>query len=228
MDETHKKNFENTIYQLEKFQTNQLQERYEITRSAVYSRLEKLKIKPFKDSRTSYITAEQLRMMDDLHAHLRAGGKIAEFVAEHIASGEIISLEESLAVVTQSQFHKLTASQPQTLAATDEIVIDLESSRQDMIGELQAQKGEEIQVSDLQKIHERAQRRAFANAMELERLTLFYETTEEFTIPGLKEQLEQQRAASRQAEEERTAAYSDFFKNYTLTKWAKYLSSGQS
>lgn len=199
-------NFENDIY---KNPTSELPERYGVVRSAIYKRLDDLHIKPTRQGNKSYINDDQLQLMDDLHAHLEAGGRTEEFVQQRIASGELVPAKTE-AIVTQTQAHEMTTSQPQSLAATDEILIDPESSGQDMIADLQAQKAEQVQIEDIQEVHERAQQRAFAKAAAEETLTLIYEATEEFTIPGLKEQLEQHRAACRQARAKRATSVNDF------------------
>lgn len=199
-------NFEIDIY---RNLTSELPERYKVVRSVVYKRLEDLHIKPHRQGNRSYISDEQLQLMDDLHAHLKAEGKTEEFVQQRITSGEIVPVETE-ALVTQAQAHEVTTSPPQSLATTDEILINPESSGQDMIADLQAQKGEKVQLLDIQEVDERAQQRAFAKAAAEETLTLIYEATEEFTIPGIKEQLEQHRAACRQARAKRATSVNDF------------------
>lgn len=187
-----------------KFPTKSLRERYGIAKSVVYNRLDTLGIKPQRQGNRSYINALQLTLMDDLNSHLKAGGRTEEFVQQCLVNGRIIPAQTE-AMITQAQVCEMSASQPQSLAATDEI--DPEFSGRDMVAALQAQKGEEVQFTDIQKAHQRAQQRAFARAAAEETLTLIYEATEEFTIPGLKEQLEQHRAACRQAESKRAAAH---------------------
>ena len=189
-----------------KFPTKNLQQRYGIAKSVVYNRLDALSVKPQRQGNKSYINALQLTLMDDLNSHMKAGGRKEEFVRECLVNGRIIPAQTE-AMITQTQAHEMTASQPQALVVANESEIDPEFSGQDMVAALQAQKGEKVQNSDIQEINERAQQRAFVKAVTEETLTLIYEATEEFTIPGLKEQLEQHRAACRQAESKRTAAH---------------------
>lgn len=189
--------------------TSELPERYKVVRSVVYKRLEDLHIKPQRRDNRSYLSDEQLQLMDDLHAHLGNNGKTEEFVQQCIEQGRIVP-DQTEALVTQAQAHEMTTSPPQSLGTTDEILINPESSGQDMVADLQAQKGEKVQLSDIQEVDERAQQRAFAKAAAEETLTLIYEATEEFTIPGLKEQLEQHRAACRQAKAKRGTSVNDF------------------
>lgn len=183
-----------------KFPTNELHERYGIGRSVVYTRINALSIKPHRQGIKSYITDVQLQMMDDLNAHLKDGGRTDDFVRQCIADGSIVLSEP---VTEPTIFQRLQAqmiaslSQKLQPSTTEETALSVNSGR--MIAELEAIIGEQVQPNDPQEVHERAQRRAFANIIEEETLTLFYEVTEEFTIPGLKEQLEQYRAACKQA-----------------------------
>lgn len=187
-----------------RFPTSKLPEKYGIGRSVAYTRLNALQIKPTRHGKKSYIDADQLTLMDDLNSHLKAEGTIEEFVQQCLTNGRIAPAKIE-AIVAQAQVCEMSASPPQSLAATDEI--DPESSGQDMVAAFQAKKGEDVQSSDIQKVHQRAQQRAFVKAAAEETLTLMYEATEEFTIPGLKEQLEQHRAACRQAEAKRAEVH---------------------
>ncbi len=197
---------ENNTY---KFPTSQLTERYGVVRSVVYKRLDDLHIKPRRQGNKSFINDDHLQLMDDLNTHLKKEGRTDEFVKQCIEQGRIIPVQTE-ALVTQTQAREMTASHPQSLTTTDESVIDTQASGEDMIAELQAQKAEKVQISDIQEVHERAQQRAFAKAAAEETLTLVYEATEEFTIPGMKEQLEQHRATCRQARVKRATNVNDF------------------
>ncbi len=201
----------------EKFPTSKLQERYGITRSAIYSRLDALHIKPARQGKgnKTYITSDQLQLMDDLNAHMKGGGKIEEFVQQCITDGRIVVLEKpaeestiSETAIVRHTETQTTASQHQEtdLATTKKTAINPEARRQNKIENLQAQKGERVRFSDIQEVNERAQKRAFDKAVAEEELVLIYEATEEFA-PELKEQLEQHRAACRQARKKRMEAY---------------------
>lgn len=126
IEENQEENFEHDLY---KFPTRKLPERYKVSKRLVYKRLGALHIKPIKEGKNSYITAEQLQLMDDLHAHLKAGRKTNEFVQQRIATGEIFLIQEAVpeaALVTQTQAQAMTVSQTQNLAATVESVEPLE------------------------------------------------------------------------------------------------------
>lgn len=82
--------------QLDSFPVGELQHRYKIVRSAVYSRLEALKIKPEKQGGRAYVNGDQLKLLDALHDHIEKGGTTSEFVAsladsgqQHLSSGQI-------------------------------------------------------------------------------------------------------------------------------------------
>jgi len=65
--------------EIDRLPVSQLQERYNLVRSAVYTRLDALGIKPEKIGNKAYLNAEQIRLMDDLHGFINSGGTTAEF-----------------------------------------------------------------------------------------------------------------------------------------------------
>jgi len=75
--------------QLDSFPVSELQHRYNIVRSAVYTRLEALNIKPEKQGGRAYVNGEQLRLLDALHDHIEKGGTTAEFVASKANSVQV-------------------------------------------------------------------------------------------------------------------------------------------
>ncbi len=66
--------------EIDRFPVSQLEGRYDLARSAVYKRMEQLGIAPERVGKRSYITAEQLYLMDELHTFINQGGSAAEFV----------------------------------------------------------------------------------------------------------------------------------------------------
>lgn len=65
--------------QLDRIPLNNLMARYDIKKSALYDRINALKIKPEKTLKGSYINAQQLKLLDELNDFLKKGGKINEF-----------------------------------------------------------------------------------------------------------------------------------------------------
>lgn len=59
---------------------SQLPSRYGIARSNLYTRLKELKIETVKKGRKAFVNAEQLELLDGLHAHLQNGGTILGFI----------------------------------------------------------------------------------------------------------------------------------------------------
>ena len=74
--------------QLDSFPVSQLQHRYNIVRSAVYTRLEARDIKPEKQGGRAYVNGSQLRLLDALDDHIEKGGTKAEFVESRADSGQ--------------------------------------------------------------------------------------------------------------------------------------------
>jgi hypothetical protein len=64
---------------IDPYPVSELQSRYNIGKQAVYNRLDALHIKPEKQGNRSYITLEQLELLDELHDHITAGGTMADF-----------------------------------------------------------------------------------------------------------------------------------------------------
>ena len=65
--------------EIDRLPVNQLMDRYGLVRSAVYTRLDALGIKPERIGNKSYVNAAQIRMLDDLHQFINSGGTTAEF-----------------------------------------------------------------------------------------------------------------------------------------------------
>jgi hypothetical protein len=65
--------------EIDNFPVSELQNRFSLGKQAVYNRLDALGIKPFKEGNRSYITADQLQLLDQLHEHINQGGTMAEF-----------------------------------------------------------------------------------------------------------------------------------------------------
>ena len=61
---------------------SQLPSRYGIARSNLYNRLKDLRIDSVKQGRKAFVTAAQLQLLDDLHAHLEGGGTTNEFLKQ--------------------------------------------------------------------------------------------------------------------------------------------------
>jgi len=66
--------------ELDRFPVGELPRRWGISRSVAYKRMQELGIQGYKDGRRSYVTGEQLQLLDELDAHIRADGTVAEFL----------------------------------------------------------------------------------------------------------------------------------------------------
>ena len=196
------------------FLVSELSSRYKRGKSNMYEKMAALGIEPFRKGRSSYITPEDLELMDELHVHLtEKGGEIKDFVQACIESGRIVQkpiklkpepkleqpeesqseaivLHEQLpsTVVESKETEYLTVNQPdsENSSLSNEYVT---------IAELREQKQQNIDTQDLLEVNLQSQERAFKKAIALESMTLIYESTENFTIPGLKEQLAEHRQA---------------------------------
>jgi hypothetical protein len=66
--------------EVDRILVSQLMGRYDLVKSAVYTRLEILGIKPEKVGIRSYVNAEQLALLDEFHMFIQKGGNKAEFL----------------------------------------------------------------------------------------------------------------------------------------------------
>lgn len=66
--------------EIDQYPVSQLPTRYDLARSAVYKRMEQLGITAERVGQRSYLTAAQVRLMDELHQFIQQGGNAAEFV----------------------------------------------------------------------------------------------------------------------------------------------------
>jgi hypothetical protein len=68
--------------EIDRIPVTQLTVRYDIVRSAVYTRLKALSIEPERVGNKSYVNADQLQLLDALHEFIKAGGTTAEFLEQ--------------------------------------------------------------------------------------------------------------------------------------------------
>jgi hypothetical protein len=64
------------------FPVNRLPDRYDLARSAVYTRLQQLEITPHRMGRRTYLAPPELLRMDALHRFIQAGGTAPEFLQQ--------------------------------------------------------------------------------------------------------------------------------------------------
>lgn len=66
---------------VDRIPVNQLSDRYNLARSAVYKRMSDLGIEREKIGNRAYVNAEQVKLLDELHSFIQVGGNVAEFIA---------------------------------------------------------------------------------------------------------------------------------------------------
>ncbi len=66
---------------IDRIPVNQLISRYKLARSAVYKRMADLGIEREKIGNRAYVSAQQITLLDELHAFIQVGGNVAEFIA---------------------------------------------------------------------------------------------------------------------------------------------------
>lgn len=65
---------------IDRFPVSQLPSRYQIARSAIYTRMGELNITTEKIGNKAYVNAQQLQLLDDLHSFIQSGRTTAEFI----------------------------------------------------------------------------------------------------------------------------------------------------
>ena len=65
---------------VDRIPVNQLSDRYNLARSAVYKRMSDLGIEREKIGNRAYISGEQAVLLDELHDFIQIGGNVAEFI----------------------------------------------------------------------------------------------------------------------------------------------------
>ncbi|MGB3789406.1 MAG: hypothetical protein WA949_15450 [Phormidesmis sp.] len=65
---------------IDRIPVNQLSDRYQLARSAVYKRMSDLGIEREKIGNRAYVSNEQVKLLDELHSFIGIGGNVAEFI----------------------------------------------------------------------------------------------------------------------------------------------------
>jgi len=162
--------------------TSDLQKRYDVCKAVIYERLKTLHIKPYKQGNRSYVSGDQLKLMDDLDAHLKGGGETNDFVQEQIADLTIVvpktdELEaESSALMTQEQAQAMVAAplndQPVPPGAVAPHIND----------------------EELESIDRQAQFIAAGRYIATQELADYYANTGSFTIPEVLQRVKERRS----------------------------------
>ncbi len=108
---------------------SQLPSRYDIARSNLYNRLKDLKIEPTKQGRKAFVTEKELKLLDELHAHLTEGGVTSDFIKQQdnqshqLVTADNSEIEPSHSVSVQNQSEPTITLQPTALISVVEAVV---------------------------------------------------------------------------------------------------------
>ena len=134
---------------IDRMRTRQVAERYGIEYNSLHNRMNKLGIKPTKEGRESFLSGEDISLLDRLHNHLSVSGNtFANFVIEegaiiplaressnekkmelakssNVSNGNIVSSElvEILNVFARQQYDVLTPQKKLLEAATHKFLL---------------------------------------------------------------------------------------------------------
>lgn len=94
---------QDNLTEIDRFPVADLPQRYGISRNTLYeSRLNPLEIKPVREGNASYINALEVRSLDELHAHIKAGGKVSDFINAQ-KNSQLVPSEPSTPALTHTQ-----------------------------------------------------------------------------------------------------------------------------
>lgn len=115
--------------EIDRIPVSQLPARYDIARSAVYTRLKDLKIEAFKQNRKAYLNGEQLKLLDRLHFHIQKGGTTGAFLkleqekeTRQIETAKEIFVQDSPEQIEASS-GQISLTQPGTIVTLVEEII---------------------------------------------------------------------------------------------------------
>jgi hypothetical protein len=116
--------------QIDRFPVKELPNRFNINRSVLYTRLEKLGIKTIKEGNKSFITGESLKLLDALDKHLKNGGTTSDFLdptdkTDKPDKQTVTQTEEGLSYQTDRQDKQDRQSEQLTLPGLLEQVVNL-------------------------------------------------------------------------------------------------------
>lgn len=189
-----------------------------ISRETGYKRMEFLKIKPWKVKGKSLLDSVQVGHMNGLHQYYKEQGKLDGYpVPERTGPWE----EEPEPTPAPAQSTPTEVPQSSALTTTDSSIpalpeeseeesLSLEFSGQELIENLMQEKAEIQTNSDLEEVDSDSQDRAAKRIIAGETLVLFYEATENFTKPGLKNKVDTHRARCNAARKQGKGGMQDF------------------
>jgi hypothetical protein len=192
---------------MQKLFIEELLERYELGRSAFYDRLKSLGMRPLHEGKRAYLDAEQIQLTDALDAHIKAGGKIEEFVRHHLESEPSAAELESEDAIEPGEDDDSEGEVPGAIAIREPEGIATFDNPDDETIQLEFEPVlASITDDEIKAIDEQAQYIAATRYVVAQDLADHYTRTGKFTIPRLAEIVSARRsrtAASRKEVQER-------------------------
>lgn len=147
--------------EIDRYPVKSLMERYNITRSVLYNRLKGLGIVPVKFGRQSYVTGEELVLLDRLHEYIQAGGYITGFIKDYQLADPTDSLppEQEVerngnkATATQTRNGNNLATQPTIIESPDVLEKVIEATVSSTVKAIRASNKDSLEdLETLQRI----------------------------------------------------------------------------
>jgi len=147
--------------EIDRYPVKSLMERYNITRSVLYNRFKGLGIVPTKFGRQSYVTGDELALLDQLHEYIQAGGYITGFIRDYQIQEEPESLPSEQAVehngngkaTTQTKHRKELVANSQLLQSPEGLEKVIESTVSSTVKAIRASNEDSLEdLETLQRI----------------------------------------------------------------------------
>jgi hypothetical protein len=91
--------------EIDNFPVSELPSRFNISKQAIYNRLDSVGIRPSKVGKRAFITAEQLQALDRLHEHILEGGSMVE-----LSNSQVDSMDRSSGRLVKSTIGQVDLS----------------------------------------------------------------------------------------------------------------------
>ena len=115
---------------IDRIPVNQLSDRYQLARSAVYKRMSDLGIEREKIGNRAYISDDQVKLLDELHSFIGIGGNVAEFIERKGLNKPSSTLSDDSAGQSVGQSSELALNQSDMVKLISAIAAEMSAKLQ--------------------------------------------------------------------------------------------------
>ncbi|NES65303.1 MAG: hypothetical protein F6K24_08580 [Okeania sp. SIO2D1] len=142
---------------------NEVLEKFGIKNNAYYDRLKFLGIKPERTKEGSFLSSDQLRLMEELHQHIQRTGKMEGFDSSSFRKRNNTEASEGGSDIVHSGSKEITTDEDDNLEVLEPEENNFNPDLQQLIREAAELKASDLAMADLVK-------RAIASKMSIEDL----------------------------------------------------------